>query len=418
MEEQNGGISLTEIFRTIFLKKWIFLIIATVITLGGTLGIYFGYNALNIGYACTFTVNFPGSDEAVPVYPDGSNFNYRDIISLDNMTKLKESDEKFDHVNVEAMYKEGAIGIARTERTLTTGQVERVYTISVSNKYFNDYGLASAFIEGLAQSPVKHIEELALSQDMYIDGSYDYSDYYEDKVNALLSQQSYLAENIELIGENAVGAFKSSCVKLLTLTELCGRKLNDVINEMRTNKYVYDSAAAAAHYGAQVKMLEGEREAKLSELKMLTGTIDGGSSDVVILSERIEELARRVAEIERETAVYRIYTGGGLSENKEFVQRLDSLKDELLDLTDGYEELLAEYYHIYSVVSYAGATDRTGEMSWVTALLISLFVGLVVAAIISYLLGKRAAKKSGAPAAEAVSAAEAEKDGAGEEEKE
>ena len=71
--ENEGGITIGQIFRTIFSQKWLALIIAAVITLAGTLGLYFlGKN--DETYSVSFVLQLPNTGEATSsayTYPDG-----------------------------------------------------------------------------------------------------------------------------------------------------------------------------------------------------------------------------------------------------------------------------------------------------------------------------------------------------------
>ncbi|MDE7265177.1 MAG: hypothetical protein K2N52_02755, partial [Clostridia bacterium] len=75
-EREENGISLKDIFHTIFSQKWLALIILVAVTLAGTLGIYFGSNALSKSYKVSFVLTLPGSDEYSVnyQYPDGTAF--------------------------------------------------------------------------------------------------------------------------------------------------------------------------------------------------------------------------------------------------------------------------------------------------------------------------------------------------------
>ena len=59
-EREEGGISIGDIFRTILSCKWLALVIAAVITIGGAVGLYF-YGASKQEYAVTFVMYMPGS---------------------------------------------------------------------------------------------------------------------------------------------------------------------------------------------------------------------------------------------------------------------------------------------------------------------------------------------------------------------
>ena len=91
-EREEGGISIGDIFRTILSCKWLALVIAAVITIGGAVGLYF-YGASKQEYAVTFVMYMPGSGNS-PVsytYPDGTRFHFTDLVSVENLQRVKEN---------------------------------------------------------------------------------------------------------------------------------------------------------------------------------------------------------------------------------------------------------------------------------------------------------------------------------------
>ena len=75
-EKEEGGIALSEIFHIIFSQKWILITILVVLTLGGTLGIYYGKNAFSRVYEVSFTLELPKTGKgqclrrARPCFPE------------------------------------------------------------------------------------------------------------------------------------------------------------------------------------------------------------------------------------------------------------------------------------------------------------------------------------------------------------
>ena len=128
--ENDEGLSLSELFHIIFNRKWLLLIITAVITLIGTLGIVLIINNKKETYTADFTISFPTNNN---VYPDGTRFNYLDMISYDNLKEVKDSNATFKNINIQDMYEKNHITIATTSNN--TDETNK-YSISVKGKYF------------------------------------------------------------------------------------------------------------------------------------------------------------------------------------------------------------------------------------------------------------------------------------------
>ena len=111
-EKEEGGISIGDIFRTIFSQKWLALIITAVITVVGTVGIYF-YGSTKVDYSVSFVLQLPNTGDATAIsytYPDGERFYFTDIISRDNLKKVAERTE-FSSIDVDSMVRGDNISV-------------------------------------------------------------------------------------------------------------------------------------------------------------------------------------------------------------------------------------------------------------------------------------------------------------------
>ena len=145
MDEERSGVTFGEIFRTIWSQKWLALIVLLVITLAGTLGLKYGYSSLKTEYVSTFSVNINLGEDGMLEYPDNTRHNFRDMISLENLNSIKEANEDFASVNVDAMRKNGDISISQNK-----GDSGVTYTVRVKADYFRSADVASAFIHEIA----------------------------------------------------------------------------------------------------------------------------------------------------------------------------------------------------------------------------------------------------------------------------
>ena len=128
MQEEANGISLRDIFKTIFTQKWLALIIAVVITVGGVLAIQLGYNNGQKYYTSQFSLVLPEDDNEGTryTYPDGVPFQYADMIAYKSLNAVKKSDERFTDIDIDSIAKKGAISISRE----VNEEKETTYTLN------------------------------------------------------------------------------------------------------------------------------------------------------------------------------------------------------------------------------------------------------------------------------------------------
>ena len=101
MEENyvEDGLSLGELFRVIFRRGWLVLVITVAVTIVGALAVALIINPMQTQYSLTFSYNYPNSSSQR--YPDGTSFVYRDIVSQSSLETAKASDEAFAGVDIE-----------------------------------------------------------------------------------------------------------------------------------------------------------------------------------------------------------------------------------------------------------------------------------------------------------------------------
>ena len=173
MEEENKGLTLKDICKTIWLKKWIALIVAVLVALACALALYYGYNPRQKTYEIEFSLNFPGgNNSAFYSYPDGTQFHYADLTSEETLEKIKKSGD-FENVNVEKMVNRGDIDIQRDVTSTAsvkegTSYTETSYTIVVKATYFSDKTQAKNFLMSVATYPTSYLENMQINYDVYL----------------------------------------------------------------------------------------------------------------------------------------------------------------------------------------------------------------------------------------------------------
>ena len=195
MEEnkrEDEGISLIELIHIIFRRKWILL--------GVTLGIFifsivFSSVILNRNkeyYSVTFSLEYPESSNYK--YPDGTSFNYRKIISYDNLVIAKESNQKYKNIDVDSLFETNSIQIAELTKTVNGNTVPSgEYTLAAKAKFFNSRDVAKEFLRDLTNVPIVKVNEIIANLD-YDSNLLNYSNstVYESQIDYLIAQRDFI----------------------------------------------------------------------------------------------------------------------------------------------------------------------------------------------------------------------------------
>lgn len=172
MEDENKGITLKDICKTIWLKKWLALIVAVLVALACAVLINYVYNPSIKTYETEFSLNLPGSDNgAFYSYPDGKLFYYSEMTSVKTLNEIKEKGN-FSNVNVDKMVKNGDISITRNVTVTplsadgTNVYKETVYKVSAKMKYFGNANEAKEFLTSIAEYPAEYLKSMEINYDL------------------------------------------------------------------------------------------------------------------------------------------------------------------------------------------------------------------------------------------------------------
>ncbi len=172
MQEENNGITFREICRTIWLRKWVALIVAIAVALVCSVSLFYGYNSTVKSYEVEFSLKLPGDESgSFYSYPDGKQFHYADFISLETLSFVK-GQSGFEKVDVNRMAEKGDIGMKRdvdviVPATETAAAVtETTYTVSAKSRYFDDKNQAKEFLTSVAKYPVEYLRNMNINYDV------------------------------------------------------------------------------------------------------------------------------------------------------------------------------------------------------------------------------------------------------------
>ncbi|MDE7330227.1 MAG: hypothetical protein K2N30_03935 [Clostridia bacterium] len=388
MQEENNGVSLADIFKTIAKGKWVALIVALLITVAGVLFIQLSYNKGKAEYVSSFNLTLPGDKfTAVYTYPDGTTLHYADIISYGALEEVKNSDEKFAGIDVTAIVNEEAISISRS--TDETGVA--TYTITAKAKFFKDYNTAREFFVRLANRPANYLSTINLTYDSYLSLAAGAEDY-ESQISYLKSQLNYVQYEFESLVLNYGGNFVVN-----------GKTLTSYVNEIKAYKES-DRLTILANQAREGNILKAESNKQLYEmranelerqLKLAQDTLDkltsvqGGQGNITYLDASvIKAQADLVGSLTQQLADAKAYSAGTV--NPEFASEIVKEEEKITSFTDSLKTSVGEVYEKASAVTFinVNAVTAQGGMGLATCIVLSLVIGIIVAVIAAYIAGK------------------------------
>ncbi len=396
MQEETKGITIGDIFKTIAVKKWITLIIAAVIAVGVILSIQLGYNRTQARYVTEFAIVLPDgyTGTSVYTYPDGTTFHYTDIISRKNLLAVKNSnEEEFKSIDIDRIVEDGDMNIERiVEAVSETSQTTEVYyRLSVSTKYFHDYGKARAFLSKLVNYPIEYLSTMKIDSDVFLTLSKEAEDY-ESQIELLISQLEYIKAQYENIikinGGNFVvdgktlSAYNNEVVAYYNIN-----RLNALLADVR-DKGILKNEQSRSNY--VIKKVDVNRQFDIANetLTNLQTYIGQGIVDAATIkaqSDLVANLNQRMQDIDRFIISTTVDEEGNYE--KEYI---NPQYDKIQHFTDTYERVVVVAYEKASTISFKIAKVLTteGGMGVTTSVLLGIVVGVIIALISGYIIGR------------------------------
>lgn len=414
---EDKSISFFDILHVIKKNIWLVLGVTLVVTVVGTLLFYFVYNKSKE----TYSYNFEISTDAIVdgKYPDGTIFRYEDLISLDALKEVVNSNEDFKSIDYKDMLEKNKITITDyvDENSKTDSkkvEASNIKVITIYAKYFSDRIQASEFMKAIANAPLEKANNLTgeLRYDSNLKAFDLCESSYENKVNFLKAQRDYLIEQYNLLSDvfNTKYSVQSSTLGLdsgksladfqndvlNTFTDETYSKLN---NKIKSNYLTIDMDKSALEAKkASLEKQKTENEKILEELTLkyqeLVGFLNPASSDIIAQQESsfqtematiVVTNAKIVNQIKDIDEKLKKFNGGGYNSvaEAELAEELVEIRDSLEDRT----ELFAKVKEL-AMAKESKAIFKTnmpnleGGMNVWLELLISLLIGFVLILII------------------------------------
>lgn len=425
MEEnkrEDEGISLIELIHIIFRRKWILF--------GVTLGIFvlaivFSSVVLNRNkeyYSVTFSLEYPESSNYK--YPDGTSFNYRKIISYDNLVFAKESNQKYKNIDIDTMYEKNAIQIAELTKTVNGNTIPSgEYTLAAKARYFNSKDVAKDFLSELTNVPIVKVNEIMANMDYDSNlSNYNNSTVYESQIDYLVAQRDFIINGYNnLIDYYSNGlmvtSIKDDNNKTKTLKEYLSEveiyfdnnKIDSLKSELDANGYVKDASYLETIILKRDLLIQEkeENERKIDaltlQLKNLVNEVYSGSSlnpSYESFNTQIAELTTRNVELDSQIELLNKYINesGNVSvyDKLAFEAKLDNYYKALVEFTNTYKSVVQATYKENSVVDYHynSIVVLEGSVKTLYVAILGLVGGFVVASVIILIMDLPKYKKN------------------------
>ncbi|MBR6071337.1 MAG: hypothetical protein IKP77_00715 [Acholeplasmatales bacterium] len=410
--EEDEGISLGQIFKVIFRRWKLLLIIVISILVIGILGTQLVYNKYKTSYSSTVEyVNVIGSNE--DTYINNSKFNYRDIIKINTLNEVKNSDEKFSSIDVQKMVDEEDITITKNTKESST---VITFTLTAKGKYFKNKEQAKLFLYKVIYTPVNDLLSLVKNANnkVYVNAYKDALDY-ESQIDFLQKEiellDSKYANIISLYPESSVNNKSVSDYKV-ALENQYGKITNsskykvieDLKNELTAKNYVKNFDANEDELINNKNALEKQIEDNEAVIEALEARIEKYNGSIVIdnskssealqpFTSEISRLTTENTKMQNEIDVIdaKISAQGGTElEIKTFEAKLTSLHNNLVKSADEYTEVSIAVSTEYANLEYTGmAIETNGALGLVIAALLFLVAGFIVGAVVNLIIDRK-----------------------------
>ena len=417
--EEESGITFGEICHLVKKRIWWILGISVIVALVASLLFGFVINRGKNDYSVTFMVEFPGVSDRQ--YPDGTTFNHTSMVYAAQLEAAKASDEAFANIDIDEMSSNGGISISAETTTGAdnTTVYTGVYTITVSSAYFDGADQASAFIRAVLDQTIATVNAKISGMDFTAGFSgYESLTTYEDRLNVLKAQQTYLLARYAAVTGNTqsdsdtttqtqptatYGSFVYEGKSISALYADAQRASNTLAlleSEYAANRYVLigansDLQKIANGWAQQIKSNQDRLDAFNQNLKDIIGT-SGTSGSIVIdttYMERIQELTETIADLKAQlTAIGYTDNGDGtasksgepLEANTTFGQEVDALFETIKTNSETAKSALVALFAAESQIVYqqSGVTTIVNATNIILVAVAALVVAFLIACIV------------------------------------
>lgn len=396
MENQEKGVSVSEIFKVIFRRVWWVIGITAAFMLIFVLIIQLWYNRENQTYSLTYTIDFPGLQNNV--YPDGTPFRYSSVVSEETLKTIVEGDSELAGTDVETMVYEDDIQLVFTSvsaENSQSGVAESYYVLTVGAKYFADSEHAVAFLRAVAEYPVTRAQQIAA--DIAADGYliiFDEATTFEAKIGALASQRDYILSKYDemisaLSGEYTLNGRTLTDYRAAAAAAFQSSDEVYLNSLLATGHYVLNHEQFSANAQAQINDLEKQIDDNLARIDALVEQRDNATNSGYLESFNTQIANLTVANVNLQLQIEDIQASLDWINSPDrdndiasFTARLNAYRSALLSATETFRTVYSDYFANMSDVTYSSnKIYAEGGINIILAAVIGAVIGFVLVSI-------------------------------------
>jgi len=402
-EEEYQGVSFGRIVKVAFHRWKLLLILTLSIGIVGFFALYFGYNRFFNVYSTTFS--YSGSGLASEKMADNTTFNYKNLISKEVLTKVRDSKAEYSGINVDALVKANAFTITRNVDKDTS---ELTYTVSIKRNKMPSADVTRNFFTDLANYPIAYDKEYIEKSTFDIPlQQFDTADKCEDQLSYLSAEANTL-----IAGYNTMKEYDISSQQAVIIDGHI-RDINTVLDSRTIStlgNMIVQYGLSADYSKINVELLEreklildnadpanpGTKQKNEQLIDQITDQINAITAQTAIadLNGRVRELIEenlriddRLRQIDKEIA-NASKTPEQVEGNALFVTESTKIRDGLEALIPTYKETMTEVYVDNAQVTFENSNvlDVTKSMNVVFSILIPVLAGFVVGLIVNLIV--------------------------------
>lgn len=417
---EDEGVSISQIFGWIKRRWLIFVGLTIIITL--LVGIMFQF--LIIPSKTTYTVRFSYdnmTDLNKGYYLDGTKFQYRNLISFDSLEDAKEKSTDFKNIDTKNLAISNTLEINEERfyakpNDATSELLSIEYEITVPAHYFDNRNQAVDYLTTVVNAPVEYNINFLEKLNFYDFDILDNANTYKDQITYLNTVFEGIRNgykglydtfgDVFVYIKNDDFAYESNLLSTIQSNfelKLNQTNYNFLINEFNTYNYIKNYNESKDQIDNYLAILEAklkEAKANLTSLKESLNGVNANLGDAgSALVKKISDLALEISELEQEQAklktIKQSYDNGTAVDGKNYVEDTKVFDANLKAVIEFAKEEAIKYSYIYKnlvvrdseVIYMFNNVVKTDSTNMVLVILVGLFGGLLVGAVVAGVAG-------------------------------
>ena len=241
-DQNRSGLTFREYARFVWKKKIVCLIILVAVFVVSFVGLFI-FRKSSGKYTSDFNLNWYRIENSQ--YPNGSTFNYKNLISESYLEEIKNSKSSFSNINTKKLLQDISLtqNIKYYDDDNKTAGYYTVYSLTIKKSNFNSKDQATDFFSSLVQHQLDYVKTSIIdkySMDNALNTIIDSSEY-DVVFSAINTQMESLRTNITNLINSSSGYFvydSTSGATLINLQEELTKLSYDFTSSNISSQYI------------------------------------------------------------------------------------------------------------------------------------------------------------------------------------